>query len=166
MDVLLRMNTWCFSRSCLERGHVMFYYSRYLRVHMMLWKDINITQQTVNAVVLYWFTFPPISGLHWALLTLVFTDNTVGYWFVLSFFAGHHLLWLHREKCTKELLVVFLEASCYFDGLRPIASTLRFLLDKTALAGLCIVFSSGLSSHCWFVWTEPLISWQSSLGLP
>lgn len=43
----------------------------------------------------------------WALMTLVFTDNTGQYWYALPFFVRHCLSWFHREKRTKKLLVVF-----------------------------------------------------------
>jgi hypothetical protein len=43
---------------------------------------------------------PLFAGLHWALLTPVFDDYTV-------IFSNLCLLSLCREKCTKELLVVF-----------------------------------------------------------
>jgi hypothetical protein len=54
----------------------------------MFRKSINITQQTVDNAVSYWFTLPLFAGLPWAWLMLVFTDNALWYWFTLSFFAG------------------------------------------------------------------------------
>lgn len=69
-------------------------------------KGISRTQQTVDNAVWYWCALP-FSGSHrWASLTLVFADDAVWRWFTLLFFVGHHLLWLHREKHTRELLVV------------------------------------------------------------
>jgi hypothetical protein len=70
-NVLLRIDMWCFSGSCLKRGHVMFYYSRHLREYVMFGKGINITPQTVGDAVWYWFALP--------------------------FFAGHCLSLLHRQ---------------------------------------------------------------------
>jgi hypothetical protein len=49
----------------------------------MFGKSISIAQQTVGNAVWYWFTLP--------------------------LFADHSLFLLHIEKCTKELLVVFLQ---------------------------------------------------------
>ena len=69
-------------------------------------KGINITQQTVDNTVWYGATLPLFVGFHWALLILIFADNAVWYWFALPLFAGHHLSLLHRNKHTKELVVV------------------------------------------------------------
>jgi hypothetical protein len=38
---------------------------------------------------------------------LVFAEDAACCWFTVPLFAGHHLSWVHREKYTKELLVVF-----------------------------------------------------------
>jgi hypothetical protein len=56
----------------------------------------------VDSAVWHWFALPLFAGLHWALLALIFpnTDSLV-------LFTDHCLLCLHREKCTKELLMVF-----------------------------------------------------------
>ncbi|KRX31755.1 hypothetical protein T09_13809 [Trichinella sp. T9] len=42
---------------------------------------------TVDDAVWYWFTLPLFAGLHWALLTLVFTDDAVAL-VCLAFFAN------------------------------------------------------------------------------
>ena len=68
---------------------------------------------------------------HWALLTLVFTDNAVALVHP-DFFADHHLLWLHREKF-----------SWYSGGF--------LLLVWTRANGQSLWISSGLNCHCWFV---------------
>ena len=47
--VVLRTDTWCFSGSCLVKGHVMFFWSRCLREHVMFRKSIRITHQTVDS---------------------------------------------------------------------------------------------------------------------
>jgi hypothetical protein len=47
-DVLLRTDMWCFSGSCLMKEHAVFCWSGHLRGHMMLEKNINITQCTVD----------------------------------------------------------------------------------------------------------------------
>ena len=48
-DVLLRTDTWCFSGSCLVKGHAVFCWSGYLRGYRMLRK--RITQQTVDVAL-------------------------------------------------------------------------------------------------------------------
>ena len=73
----------------------------------MFKRGIHVTQQTMNNAVWYWYTLPFFAGHHWALLMLVFTEDVVWYWFALPFFAGHCLSLLHREKRTREFLVVF-----------------------------------------------------------
>lgn len=58
-DALQRIDIWCFSGRCLEKkGHVMFYWSRSLRGHMIFGKNLSITQQTVdNALALVSLAF-------------------------------------------------------------------------------------------------------------
>lgn len=92
---------FCFSRSCPVKGHVMFCWSQCLREHLTFGKSITITQPTVDDIL----ALVNIAGLHWAFLTLAFIEDVlaVGH---LAFF-GLWLSWLHREKHTKELLVVF-----------------------------------------------------------
>jgi thiosulfate reductase cytochrome b subunit len=58
---------------------VVFCWSGCLRGHLMLGKGISITQQTVH--------------------------NTVAL-VCLAFFTVHCLLWLHKEKHSKELLMI------------------------------------------------------------
>jgi hypothetical protein len=69
-----------FFGSCLVKGHLMFFWNGGLRGHIMFRKNISITQQT--------------------------EDNSLAL-VHLAFFEDLCLLRLHREKCTKELLVVF-----------------------------------------------------------
>ena len=53
----------------------------------------------------------------------------------LSFFADHHLSWIRRDKCTKELTSCgVMEASSCFLGLGMIDRVLQFLLDQDAVA--------------------------------
>ena len=56
-------------------------------------------------MLLHWFPLHLFSGLHWA--PLIFADNALEL-VHLAFLVDHHLSWLCGEKCTKELLVVFL----------------------------------------------------------
>jgi hypothetical protein len=63
--------------------------NRCLRKHMMFGKDINITQNTVDHAVRYWYALTLFAGLHWDLLMLVSSDDTVWYWFTLPLFADH-----------------------------------------------------------------------------
>ena len=79
-DVLLRTDTCCFSGSRLRNRHVLCCCGWYLRGHMMLGNVTNITQQTMENTVWYWFTLPFSAGLSWS--------------------------WIHRQKCNKGLLVV------------------------------------------------------------
>jgi hypothetical protein len=55
--------------------------SRHVKGWMMFRENINMTLQTVGYAGWYWHALP--------------------------FFTGYHLSWIHREKCTKKLLVVF-----------------------------------------------------------
>lgn len=138
--VLLRTQTWCFSGSYLKRRHVMFCYSGHLRKHVMFEKGINITQQTV--------------------------ENTVWYWFALPLFADHCFSWLHREKCTKELLVLFHQLLANFMAPGQLAEPHGFFwiklpllicewclwVDRATAADLCEL-------NCWLLdnidWIHP-----------
>lgn len=92
----------CFSGGCLVKGHAMFCWSRCSRGLMMFGTSISITQQmTVSDLSLVLF-----AGHRWASLMLIFTDNILAL-VCLDFLADLHLLWFHREKHTKKLLVVF-----------------------------------------------------------
>jgi hypothetical protein len=87
-NVLLRTDTWCFSGSCLMRGHAMFCWCGHLRGHVMFGKSISITQQTVdNPLALVHLATFFFAGLHWALLTLVLDDNAL---VCLALFTGLH----------------------------------------------------------------------------
>lgn len=88
---------WCFARSCLVKGHVMFCWSECLRWGMLFRKNLNITPQTVRE----WFTLQSFTGLCWWHSYIGTLCNT---WLV---FTDLHVLWLHRKKSTKDLLVVF-----------------------------------------------------------
>lgn len=65
-DNLQRTDTWCFSRSCLVKGHLMFFWNRWLREHVLFWK--SITQHTMGDTVALVY----LPGLLWAssLMTL------------------------------------------------------------------------------------------------
>ena len=73
-------------------------------------------------------------------------------WFVLPFFAGHCLSWLHREKHHQRTSRDVLVASCIFWRLGHFRTS-WFPMNSTTIADLWIVFSSGLSCYCWFLWT-------------
>lgn len=108
----------CGEQTCsvfLKAGcwHSTFCQGQHLRGHMMFGKSINITQQMVDkilALVLLatfcwsWFGFDD-AGLCW-------WHPCIG---LTCFLTDLHLSWLHREKQTKELLVVFqlLLTSCW-----------------------------------------------------
>lgn len=68
----------------------------------MFGKSVSTTQQTVDDTV----ALVCFAGLHWALLMLVFADDTLEF-LLLAFFTDLRLSWLHRKKHTKELLEVF-----------------------------------------------------------
>ena len=87
--------------------------------------------------------------------------RTVWYWFALQFFAGHHLSWLLREKHTKELLMVFWWLLAVSVNLGQLAEPCHFFP-----VDLWMVFVSGSSYCCWFVWSELMISWQWRLESP
>lgn len=95
---------FCWEQTCLlfwrlPGEGVLFCWSRCLRGHMMFGKSVCITQQTmVGDLSLVLF-----AGLCWALLVLVFTDDLLAL-VCLAFLTDLHLLWLHGEKHTKELL--------------------------------------------------------------
>jgi hypothetical protein len=95
-----------------------------LREHVIFGKGTFTTQQTVDDVVWYWFALSFFAGHHWAVLPLVFTEVSV---FVLSFFVVHHLQRLYREKCTKELLVVFWWLLAAFTDLGQLAEPPGFV---------------------------------------
>ena len=59
------------------------------RENVMFRKGINVTQPRMDDAVWYWFALSLVAG--WALLTLVFTDNTVEL-VSLAFFTHHCLL--------------------------------------------------------------------------
>ena len=47
-----------------ERGHVMLFKSGCMREEMVFAKGINITKQTVDDAMWYWFTLQPSVGHH------------------------------------------------------------------------------------------------------
>ena len=101
-----------------------------------------------------------IVGLCWC---WSWANDAVLYLFTLPFFEGHHLSWLHREKCHQRTSGGILAASCRFCGLRPIGRASRFLLDQTADSRT--VFVNGSSYCCWFLWTELLIILTMKTGI-
>ena len=102
----------------------------------MFGKDINVVQWPVDDSGWYWYTLPFFAGHCWALLLLAFADDAGRYWYALPFFVVYCLLWLHREKCTKKLLVVF-----------------QWLLATSEESADCqsLAISSGSTHHCWFM---------------
>lgn len=89
--------------------------------------------------------------------------KTLWYWFIWPLFAGHCLLWLHREKCNKDHLVVLWWLFATFTDLGPLSKDLDFLLDETVFADSSMVFEGRLSYCCWGVWTKLLASLQCTL---
>jgi hypothetical protein len=75
------------------------------------------------------------------------------------------LLWLHTEKCTKELLLIFWNLLATSRDLGNWQS-LKVSSGSNCPANSGMLFSRGLSYCCWFVQIELLISWQWRLELP
>jgi len=71
----MRTGMWCFSGSCVVKGHVMFCWSGPLRRLPMFGKSISIAQQTVDVTLSEALVYH--ARLCWALLTLVYADDTV-----------------------------------------------------------------------------------------
>lgn len=92
----------------------------------MFRKFMNITQQNLGYAVWHWYALSFFAGHHWALMTLVFTDNTVWYCFTLPFFAGYHLSHFILRTPPKNFW------GCN-DGFLP----------------LPLMVSSGSTCHCW-----------------
>jgi hypothetical protein len=81
-DVLLEVCFW----KLLVKGHIMFCWRRCLRGQVMFGKSVSITQQTMdNALALV-----HLAGLHWASLSLVFTDDALAL-VCLAFFSDLRL---------------------------------------------------------------------------
>jgi hypothetical protein len=74
--------------------------------------------------------------LHWSLLV----------------FTGLHWTSFHREKCTKELLLVFQSILATSADLCPFGGALLFLLDRDTSTDLYVVFSIKLD--CWYSHSE------------
>lgn len=64
--------------------------------------EYSPTDRGCQCVVLVYLAI--VAGLHWNLLTLVFSVDTVAM-ICLAFFTDHHLSSLPREKSTKEQVV-------------------------------------------------------------
>ena len=92
--------------------------------HMVLGKDVIISQQTVG----HYVALVHLAPLCWFLL--VFADNAVAL-VRLAFFADHCYDLVER-KCTKALLIP--AASYHFHRLGPPGRALLFLLNQTAIA--------------------------------
>jgi hypothetical protein len=86
----------------------------------MFGKGIHITQPTVDDAVWHCLALPLFASLSWASLMLVSTEDTVAL-VHLAFFTDHCLSQLHREKCTKELLMIFQWLLVTFADLGPLA---------------------------------------------
>lgn len=89
-----------------------------------------------------------IAGHCWALLTMVFTHDVI---------VCNDLVDRNGEmQRTHDILV----ASCHFWRLRLFGIPSKFLMDEVPLLthGWCLLVAQW--HHCWFVWTELLISWQ------
>jgi len=99
--VLLRTDRLYFTGSCLVKGHVMFCQSGHLREYVMVGKGVSITQ--TDSVWQCGIGLPchfllVFVRLCWWPVELV----------LRAFFIDCCLLWLHREKCNKELIILLL----------------------------------------------------------
>jgi hypothetical protein len=100
------------------------------------------------------------------LLMLIFTEDAVWYWFALPLFADHHLLWLCKEKHKEKLAVEVWGLLASSAGLGQLTEPQGFFWIKLPFFDSWMTFASHSSYHCWFMWTEPLISWHSRLDSP
>jgi hypothetical protein len=132
-DVLLRTDLRCFSGGSLEKGHLMFLLEWKLERTHDVGKGYKYSPTVSGGCWMVCYTLPFFTSYCWALLMLVFTDYTGWYWYALPLFVGHCFSLFHREKNTKNLLVVFL----------------WLLATSMNLGGLAEpVVSSGLTCYC------------------
>lgn len=87
-------SVWCFAGADAWREHVMFGKS----ITPKTVDDSGVGSPCCSSLTMLWHGF--------TLLLLTFADDNLAL-VCLAFFTGHCLSWLHREKCTKVLLVVF-----------------------------------------------------------
>ena len=125
----------------------------------MFGKGKNITQQRIDDTVWYWYALPFFTDHQCTLMTLLFTYDAVWCRIPFPLFSGHPLTWLHREKCTKELLVVFWQLLATLSDLALfvgphvlICIDLPLLIHEWGLQGVALPLM--------IIWTELLISWQ------
>ena len=129
---LLRADIWCFSGSCLGKGHVGFCWRRCLRGHMTFGKGISITQEIVDDAV----PLVHLDSLCWSSLDIA---DTGLHWWQCDIGLPCLLCWslfvvtLQREihqRTSHDIPA----ASCHFPRLGVIGRALWFLLDQTAIA--------------------------------
>jgi hypothetical protein len=109
---------WCFSGSCIVKGHAMLCWKQTLEQARDVYKEYKWNPINNKRTLLDCYTSP------------CFTSSPV--------FTG--LCWssLPREKCAKELLLVF----------QLLLAALLFLLDRTTTTDSCLVFAIELD--CWY----------------
>jgi hypothetical protein len=96
---------FCWSRHV--RGYIIFSWSRHLTGNMVFRKNMNITPEDTERTLLHCNALRHFAGLCWSSL--------------------------YREKCTKELLIVFQLILITSSDLYQFGGALRFLLNWTLL---------------------------------
>ena len=107
----------------------------------------------MDDAVWYWFALP---NLCWSSLTMLWYCFALPSLLILC----HDFIETHQRPSSD-----ILEASCTFSWPNPMGRPLWFPLAWTAIADSWMVFVSGSSCGCWFVWAELLLSWQWRLDL-
>ena len=157
-----------FSGHCLMRGYIWEHvllkqtHGVFLEVawEKSMWcLDISVTQQ--------WTMECGIGSPCYSLLVFLGFVDAGLHWWHCGIGPPCLLWWLPREKCPPK------NFSWYPSGFLPLLQgpwtlgrALWFLRDCMSVADSWIVFVSGSSNCCWFVWTELLVYWQQRLDLP
>jgi hypothetical protein len=125
------------------KGHVVLCWSGCLGEYVTFGKGMTTTQYTATMpfhflLVIIWLCWS------WSSLTMLGGISSPCYSFLVRVWSDF------VERNTPKN---FWWCSCCFCGIRLIGRASPFLLDKTAVADLWMVFMSRLSCRCWFVWT-------------
>lgn len=150
-DVLLRTDTWCFSESCLRKERMMFcWVDAWENSHVWKGCKYNPTDSValVHLATLWWSS----SGFA---DTGLLTDDTVALVCYATPDRSSFVVTVIGRNMPKNFWY-FLP---HFRKLRLIIGRrLQLILTWTAVSDLAMVFMSGSSDCCWFMWTELLIS--------
>jgi hypothetical protein len=126
-----------------DTGERMSCYSRHVKGHVIVGRNINMTPQTVGARALAHFALSCQSSL-----------MAHVYWFALHCIELH-LWWCQREKLTEEHREVPVASCGFYSGLWTVDEPCRFFRTELPLQS-CVVSAEVCS--CWFVrggcWTD------------